>query len=187
MPRSRARTREQIIEGAYALFYRQGFARVSMDEIAARAGVTKRTLYAHFDSKDTLLGDVLQHHHELALARIETWAGNLDRSDPSSLDRLFSDIAAWSSGRRWSGAGFTRLVMELADLPGHPARKIARRHKAAVERRLAVTFGSADAGTEIMLLIEGTLALLLVHGDRRYAEIGAAAARKLMRLRLNEC
>ena len=36
MPRSRAATRLRIVEGAYALFYRQGFARVSMDQISAR-------------------------------------------------------------------------------------------------------------------------------------------------------
>jgi hypothetical protein len=68
--------------------------------------------------------------------------------------------------------------MELADLPGHPARKIARRHKAAVELRLAVAFGSAQAAAQIMLLIEGTLTLLLVHGDRRYAKIAAVAPRR---------
>jgi hypothetical protein len=66
-------------------------------------------------------------------------------------------------------------------LPGHPARKIARRHKAAVEARLAKAFGSAQAGAEILLLVEGTLTLLLVHGDRRYAEIAAAAAKELIR------
>ena len=186
MPRSRVLTHDRIIQSAYALFYRQGFARVSMDAIAPRAGVTKRTLYAHFDSKDTLLGEVLHHHQELALARIETWAGSLDRSDPKSIDRLFSDVTLWSSRRRWSGAGFTRLVMELADLPGHPARKIARRHKGAVESRLSLALGSAEVGAEIMLLLEGTFALLLVHDDRRYAEIGAAAAKKLMRFAMSK-
>jgi AcrR family transcriptional regulator len=181
MPRARTVTRARIVEGAYSLFYRMGFARVTMDEIAASADVTKRSLYAHYDSKDSLLTDVLEHHHQQALARIETWAGKLAPHDPSSIDRLFADLAMWSSGRRWAGAGFTRFVMELADLPGHPARKIARRHKAAVEARLAAAFGSAQAGAQIMLLIEGTLTLLLVHGDRRYAEIAAAAAKTLMR------
>ena len=52
MPRSRAATRLKIVGGAYELFYKHGFARVSMDAIAASAGVTKRTLYAHYDSKD---------------------------------------------------------------------------------------------------------------------------------------
>jgi AcrR family transcriptional regulator len=181
MPRSRAATRQHIVEGAYSLFYRQGFARASMNEIATSAGVTRRTLHAHYDSKDSLLADVLQHHHQAALAHIETWAGKLVRNDPDSIDTLFSDLVLWSSGRRWTGAGFTRLVMELADLPGHPARAIARRHKAAVEARLAAALGSAQAAAEVMLLIEGALALLLVHGDRRYAQIAAAAAKKLMR------
>ena len=36
----------------------------------------------------------------------------------------------------WAGSGFTRLVIELADLPGHPARAIARRHKALLESHL---------------------------------------------------
>jgi AcrR family transcriptional regulator len=181
MPRSRAVTRTRIVQGAYSLFYRVGFARVSMAEIAVSAGVTKRTLYTHYDSKDSLLADVLEHHHQLALARIETWASKLSLHDPSSIDKLFVDLTMWSSGRRWTGAGFTRLVMELADLPGHPARKIARRHKAAVEARIAAAFGSVQAGAQIMLLIEGTLTLLLVHGDRRYAKIAAAAAKTLMR------
>jgi AcrR family transcriptional regulator len=45
MRRSAADTRRKILEAAYDLFWRQGFLRVSMDDIAARAGLTKRTLY----------------------------------------------------------------------------------------------------------------------------------------------
>lgn len=180
MPRSRSVTRARIVEAAYLLFYRNGFARVSMDEIAVGSGVTKRTLYAHFASKDSLLADVLENHHQLALARIETWARKLAPHDPGSIDKLFSNLAVWSSRPRWAGAGFTRLAMELADLPGHPARKIASRHKAAVEARLAKAFGSVQAGAEIMLLIEGALTLLLIHGSGRYTNIATAAAKKLM-------
>ncbi len=180
MPRSRSITRARIVEAAYSLFYRNGFARVSMDEIAAGSGVTKRTLYAHYDSKDSLLADVLENYHQLALARIETWARRLAPHDPGSIDKLFSDLAVWSGRSRWAGAGFTRLAMELADLPGHPARKIARRHKAAVEARLAKAFGSVQAGAEMMLLIEGALTLLLIHGSGRYADIATVAAKKLM-------
>ncbi len=61
MPRSSAPTRQAILDGAYGLFRRKGFVRVSMDEIAASAAVTKRTLYYHFTSKDLLLAEVLSH------------------------------------------------------------------------------------------------------------------------------
>ena len=46
---------EQIIETARKLFHQFGFKKVSMDEIAKEAGVTKRTIYAYFSSKEELL------------------------------------------------------------------------------------------------------------------------------------
>ena len=45
----------QIIDSARELFYRFGFKRVSMDEIASNAKVTKKTVYSYFASKDELL------------------------------------------------------------------------------------------------------------------------------------
>ena len=96
MPRSRLATRLKIVEGAYELFYKQGFARVSMDVIAASAGITKRTLYAHYDSKDALLADVLEHNSALALERIENWAHKLNSNPDSAVEKLFSELALWS-------------------------------------------------------------------------------------------
>ena len=55
MRRSRDETHRRILDAAYGLFWRQGFLRVSMDEIAARAGITKRAMYQHFRSKDDLI------------------------------------------------------------------------------------------------------------------------------------
>jgi len=57
--RNRLATRKRMLEAAYELFYRHGYARVSVDQIGDRAGVTKRTLYDHFRSKDELLAAVL--------------------------------------------------------------------------------------------------------------------------------
>jgi AcrR family transcriptional regulator len=66
MPRSAERTRRQILDAAYELFYRKGFSRVGVDEVAAFAGLTKRTFYYHFTSKDELLGSVLALHSKLS-------------------------------------------------------------------------------------------------------------------------
>ena len=46
---------EQIIESARELFYKYGFKRVSMDEIANNARVTKKTVYSYFTNKEELL------------------------------------------------------------------------------------------------------------------------------------
>ncbi|HEY1452188.1 MAG TPA: helix-turn-helix domain-containing protein [Roseiarcus sp.] len=188
MPRFADRTRRRILDAAYERFYRKGFSRVSVDEISAGAGVTKRTLYYHFESKDKLLAAVLELHHELALSHIRKQLDKYSGSVDEILTRLFSELAKWSAKPGWTGAGFTRLVMELADMPGHPARIIARRHKAAVEdwwtavlEKARVPSPSARA-RELVLLVEGTTALILIHGDRRYADAAAEAAKRLMRL-----
>ena len=46
--------RQQIIDAAVAEFREKGFAGASMDRVSARANVSKRTVYNHFDSKDAL-------------------------------------------------------------------------------------------------------------------------------------
>jgi AcrR family transcriptional regulator len=174
---------------AYELFYRKGFSRVGVDEIAAFAGVTKRTLYYHFDSKDELLTAVLDLHHELAMARIQKYQVRYSDDADDILTLLFAELAKWSKKPGWTGAGFTRLVMELADLPGHPARVVTRRHKAALEAWYAELFTKArvslplERAREVALLVEGATALILIHGDRSYADTAARAAKRLVRKR----
>jgi hypothetical protein len=76
--------------------------------------------------------------------------------------------------------------MELADLPGHPARAIARRHKAAMEDWCAGLLERAhvaaprERAREVVLLLEGTTALIVIHGNRGYADAAAEAAKRLL-------
>ena len=137
MPRSAGKTRQTILDTAYRQFRRRGYTRVSLDQIAAAARVTKRTLYYHFQSKDHLLDAVLQTQHELALAAFRTFGDRLSGTAEEIVQAMFDDIAVWSTRPDFAGTGFTRFVIELADLPGHPARVIARRHKAMIETHLA--------------------------------------------------
>ena len=189
MPRSGADTRRRILQSAHKLFRRRGYARISMDEIASATRVTKRTLYQHFESKDALLSAVLQTHHELALIAFETFSDRLTGAPNEIINALFKALIDWADTPRWAGSGFTRLVIELADLPGHPARTIARRHKAIHEAKLAELFEKAKASRpqelarEVMLLSEGAMLMMLVHRDRSYALAAAKAANKLVRLR----
>jgi AcrR family transcriptional regulator len=186
MARSGAATRHGILDAAYELFYKKGFARVGVDEIAAAAGVTKRTLYYHFESKDELLAAVLELQSDLALSRIRKYEERYAGSADEILDVLFSELVRWSTKPGWTGAGFTRLAMELADMPGHPARAIARRHKAALEAwwagllEKAGVASSAERSREVVLLMEGATALILIHRDRAYAEAARQAAKRLV-------
>jgi AcrR family transcriptional regulator len=185
MRRSRDETHRRILDAAYGLFWRQGFLRVSMDEIAARAGITKRTMYQHFRSKDDLMAAALAKSSELAMQRLEQFQRPANAAE--LIDTFFADLAEWAAKPRWAGGGFTRVAVELADLRGHPARAIARKHKAAVEAWLADGLTAAevafarDRAREIMLLMEGAMALMLIHGNRDFANAAARAAKTLVR------
>jgi AcrR family transcriptional regulator len=186
MRRKTEATRQRIIDAAYECFWRAGFTRTSLDVIAERADVTKRTLYSYFRSKDDLLAAVMSHYNLLAAQRLKRIGDRMPPDRDGLIDSFFGQLAGWASTTpRWSGSGFTRLVVELADLPGHPARALARRAKGTTEsflgERLALARvpDAAERACEIMLLLEGAMALTLIHGQRRYIDAAARAAKRL--------
>lgn len=128
---------------------------------------------------------VLQDQQSLALALFEIWGDKPAGSAVEFLSNLFLDFERWAGGKHWRGSGYTRLTMELADLPGHPARKAASQHKRAVENWLAIKLSSLGAphpeqlARQTMLLVEGSLSLILIHGDAGYASAAAKAAEVL--------
>ena len=61
----------RILEVASRLFYLHGIHAVGVDTIAAESGVTKRTLYDRFGSKDALVTAYLQERHDTWWARLE--------------------------------------------------------------------------------------------------------------------
>jgi AcrR family transcriptional regulator len=98
MPRSADLTRKRILEGAYKLFRRRGYSRVTMDDIAAEARLTKRTLYHHFNSKDQLLASVLDAQHHLALHAFRTFGDRLSGSAEAIVDGMFESSRCGLTG-----------------------------------------------------------------------------------------
>lgn len=59
--------RAAILEAARRLFISLGYERVSMDQIASEAGVSKLTVYSHFGDKESLFGDAVRAHCETGM------------------------------------------------------------------------------------------------------------------------
>jgi AcrR family transcriptional regulator len=95
MRRSREETHRRILDAAYALFWRQGFLRVSMDDIAARAKITKRAMYQHFRSKDDLMAAALAQSGELAMQRLKQFQRPANAA--KLIDTFFGDLAKWAA------------------------------------------------------------------------------------------
>jgi AcrR family transcriptional regulator len=103
---------ERILETADRLFYQEGIRVVGVDTVAAEIGISKRTLYNYFPSKDDLIVAYLSRR----LRPIEASDGLPAEQILADFDRL--ENAMRSEGYR--GCPFMNAVAELAD-PTHDA------------------------------------------------------------------
>lgn len=77
-------TRQQIVNGAAAMFDRVGYERASLAEIVELSGITKGALYFHFKSKDELAGVVIDEQHAISMKAVES----IMSSSVPALERL---------------------------------------------------------------------------------------------------
>lgn len=172
----RKSTSERILETADRLFYGQGMA-VGVDTIAAEAGVSKRTLYNHYSSKDALITAYLQRRIRL-IPTSDKPPGQQILDDFDRLERAF----AWEGFR---GCAFVNAVAELKD-PRHAANQIALTFKEVRRqwfRGLLDRAGVADPdglSLQLMLLVDGAIAAALVRKDPTVARAAKTAARVLL-------
>ncbi|WP_346895400.1 helix-turn-helix domain-containing protein [uncultured Roseibium sp.] len=184
--------REKIVDAASRLFYGEGIRAVSVDAIAAKAGVTKNTLYYHFKSKDDLVAEYLASRDQPNLKLYEKWFGSAAGSAADKTEAIFLHVAQSARHPKWKGCGFLRTAGELANLPGHPAMKIGADHKKRFESWLAGQFADVDIShpeglaRQVVLLMDGAFSTMLVHRDPAYAEEAGRAAKALVTAKLME-
>lgn len=178
-------TRDKILKAAAHLFYLEGIRSISVDAIVERAGVTKKTLYYHFTSKDELIAAYLAERDQPNLTAFARWLDEAEGTLPERIEAFFVRIAEAARHPKWKGCGFLRTTAELANLPGHPARVIGAGHKKKVEQWLEGQFrqsGIVDALTlarQTSVLMDGAFSAMLVHRDPSYALMAGKAARAL--------
>ncbi|MFZ5733426.1 MAG: TetR/AcrR family transcriptional regulator [Pseudomonadota bacterium] len=175
-------TRDRIVTAASKLFYSEGIRSVSLDAVAEKAGVTKRTFYYHFKSKDDLIAAYLAARDQPNLTLFRQWFDETKGSTAAKVRGIFRRLAINASSPKWKGCGFLRTTAELANMPGHPAIKVGAAHKKKFEAWLRATFeadGIADpAGLarQVLLLLDGSFAVVLLHRDASYMESAGDAA-----------
>ena len=69
---SREERRERIIWAAKRAFFEKGFESASMEDVAAYAGTTKPTVYAHFKSREELIAAMLQTVRQLVRHKLQS-------------------------------------------------------------------------------------------------------------------
>lgn len=179
-------TKDRIVAAANKLFYDEGIRGVSVDAVAEKAGVTKRTLYYHFKSKDDLIAAYLEGRDQPNLTLFKKWFDEATGGLPAKVQAIFDNLARSARHPKWRGCGFLRTSAELANMPGHPAMKIGAAHKKKFEAWLQAEFEVARLteapllARHIALLLDGSFATVLLHRDPAYMEAAGVAAHRLV-------
>src|SRR4030088_1379031 len=168
---------ERILDTAGRLFYGQGIRAVGVDTIAAEIGISKRTLYNYFPSKDQLIVAYLSRHFIRARTS--------DRPLLEQILRYFDWLERWFASDTFRGCPFVHALAEVSDAT-HPGAKMAVAYKE--QRRLWLRDALAQMNvadpdglaTQVAILVEGAIIAALIRGDPRMASAAKAAARVLL-------
>lgn len=169
--------KERILETADRLFYLQGIRAIGVDTIAAEIGISKRTLYNHFASKDALISAYL--------ARRFVQPQPSDKPPAEQILGTFDRLERGFASKGFRGCPFVNAVAELGT-EDKSVRKIAVAFKESRRlwfRDLLLQLGVTDAeglATQLTLLIDGSIAQDLVRNDPSMARAAKQAARVLL-------
>jgi len=176
---------ERILATANELFYREGSRAVGVDEIVARAGATKPSLYRAFESKDQLVAAYLEGQAEGFWSYFEA-AVTAHPDDPrAQILGFFDALGQRAEKPGYRGCGLTNAAVEYPDRK-HPGRKVAVDHKAQLRERLRSMTKAMDArkpkklADSLLLLIEGVYVTSQLFADDGPASAARGAAEALI-------
>jgi AcrR family transcriptional regulator len=169
--------KERILATADRLFYLRSIRAVGVDTVAAEIGISKRTLYNHFPSKDALISAYLERRFVQPRAS--------DKPPAEQILAAFDSLERRFSARDFRGCPFVNAVAEMG-AEDRGVRKIAIAFKESRRlwfRDLLVRLGVAEPealATQLALLVDGAIAQDLVRNDPAMARAAKEAAMVLL-------
>lgn len=177
--------REQLIQTAVALFAKNGIHATGIDTIVEQSGVTKKTLYAHFRSKEELVLAALRHYdgqfRNSFMRQVETKG----RTPKARLLAVFDVAEAWFSQQNFYGCMFINAVGEHST-PDTSLRYVCSDFKRMMTEfilDLCVKSGARNPqqlSEELALLLEGAIVTAQVSQKPDAAKIAKRAAEILI-------
>ncbi len=153
---------DAILVTANLLFEKQGFHATGVDQIAAESGVTKRTLYKYFVSKEGLIEAVLKRHQEGMMARSRAKILAIHPVGDARLMACVELYREWFARSNFSGCIFVKTLNEFGACSPNLVT-LAVHAKQAMRGffvELAVERGARDPevlADQLQLLLEGSI------------------------------
>ncbi|MBE3597479.1 MAG: TetR family transcriptional regulator [Limnochordaceae bacterium] len=144
---SREDTSATILDAAYRCLAREGYAAVSMRQIAREAGVALSQLHYYFQSKERLFIEVMRRTTEQHLQEVVSWLGQL------SADQRLNGLVRMVRAKLREDPGWFRLLFDFSSLAFHDAevrRQLRRLFEEVADEaasRFAGLWQAPSAGT----------------------------------------
>ncbi|QEM02540.1 TetR/AcrR family transcriptional regulator [Mucilaginibacter rubeus] len=158
--------RNQIVETASRLFYKQGYNATGINQIIEEAGVAKASLYQHFHSKEDLLVEYLTVKGAETNAALKAEAEKFGAPKEKVL-AVFDFLAEVSAQPEYYGCNFLNIVSELP-VDSERVREIIRKQKDGVRAMFADILRPVHKeklADELYMLFDGALITNKVHGN----------------------
>ena len=165
-----ANRRDHLVQTALDLFHKNGYRGTGVEKILATAGVSKPTLYRHFNSKDELIIAALDKWDEDTRAWLRQEMETRGETPRDQVLALFDALADWFEDVGFHGCILNNATVEFAerDNPIHQAAASHKRKFAELVRHLVAAADVMDPDevtAELMIIMEG--AIITAHGQER--------------------
>jgi AcrR family transcriptional regulator len=134
-PQAKDERRQALLTAALDEFFERGFSAARMDDIAARAGLSKGALYLYFDSKDALFTSLIEEFAVPNIERVEAIA-----SQATSAEEALREFTRFAPTLIRESSIPKIMKVLVANAPAFPETATAYRKK-VVERGLGVIAG----------------------------------------------
>jgi AcrR family transcriptional regulator len=170
---------ERMLDAADEVFAEHGIHATGVNEIAARAGVSKMSMYQYVESKEELVEQYLRRNDE----RLGTWMRGQIAS--GGLIGAFAALRAFIEAPDFCGCRFIRAAAEL-DMKNDPAADVIRAHKQGFrtmfeqEARREMLRDPGVLAERLMLIFDGALARAATSGDKTQGKLAEDLAGTLI-------
>jgi AcrR family transcriptional regulator len=177
--------RDRIAAVAASLFHECGITATGVDAVSRAAGISKRTLYERFGSKEGLIVAAYESF-DLPVYRMFTAAIEAELDDPrAQLEAFFAQLEPIVQSPDFRGCPFTNAASELPD-PSHPAHAVVQRHKERIRRwlrdraRVAGAANPEQLSRQLMVVFAGVQSQALIARSARPARDAHVLAKTLL-------
>ena len=167
------KTKERILEEALKLFSQSGYMGTSMNDIAARLGVTKAALYKHYKSKQEILDSIIDKMNELDRERVKQYEmpeGEMERVIVQYKETTFDKIKQFTKVQflHWTEEEFSCCFRKMLTLEQYREPQMAQLYQnylssgplSYIEELFSGMLGDAAKAKQVALDFYGPIFLL---------------------------